>query len=190
MNIFRSSHSQMFFKIGALKNFAIFLIKESLQYRCFPVNIAKFWTALLQNFSGGCFCIILKVIKQLFCKGYFKEISLLWRPNNFSSQHVLERHIIWCIKSQTCLFTNLSSISRFSKQLHQGVLYKAENWHALSHQQYFSKHHFLDICQCAFNLELARNMIKPPLIWLIYLTLLDDFRMTLRLIKSNGSVFY
>ena len=46
--------------------------KKSLQHRYFPVNIAKFLkTAFLQNFSGGCFCIILKVIKQLFRKDYF-----------------------------------------------------------------------------------------------------------------------
>ena len=58
MNIFRSSRLQMFFKISALKNFAIFWIKKSLQHRCFPVNIAKFLkTAFLQNFSSGCFCI-------------------------------------------------------------------------------------------------------------------------------------
>ena len=50
----RSSCSQMFFKIDSLKIFAIFtgkhlcwivffsFIKEILQHRCFPVNIAKF----------------------------------------------------------------------------------------------------------------------------------------------------
>ena len=36
------SHSQMFFKIGALKNVKIFWIKRRLQHRCFHVNIAKF----------------------------------------------------------------------------------------------------------------------------------------------------
>ena len=45
----------------------------------------------------------------------------------------------------------MSSIARFPKSLCQGVAYKAENWNALSHEQYFSKHRFLDICQCAFN---------------------------------------
>ena len=54
-------------------------------------------------------------------------------------------------KSRTRLFTNLLSIVNFSKYLHQGVLYKAENWHALSHEQYFLKNLFLDICQCAFK---------------------------------------
>ena len=69
VKIFRSSHSQLFFKIGALKNFAIFWIKKSLQHRRFPVNIAKFLKIdFLQNFSGCCFCIILKIIKQLFRK--------------------------------------------------------------------------------------------------------------------------
>ena len=30
--------------------------------------------------------------------------------------------------------------------------YKAENWHALSHQQYFLRHGFVDICRCALNI--------------------------------------
>ena len=51
------------------------------------------------------------------------------------------------------MYINLSSIVRFSKSLRQGVPYKAENWHALSHEQYFSKHRFLDICRCAFSIE-------------------------------------
>ena len=29
--------------------------------------------------------------------------------------------------------------------------YKAKNWHALSHEQYFPKHCFLDICRCVFK---------------------------------------
>ena len=70
MNILRSSHLQMFFKIGALKNFAIFLIEQS-PTQMFSCKYCKF----LQNFSGGCFCIILKVIKQLFCKDYFSSLS-------------------------------------------------------------------------------------------------------------------
>ena len=62
------------------------------------------------------------------------------------------RHIVWCIKSRTRLFINLSSIVKFSKQLRQGVPYKAENWHAWSHEQYFLEPHFLDISQCVFNI--------------------------------------
>ena len=45
----------------------------------------------------------------------------------------------------------ITSLVRFSKSLRQGVPYKAEKWHALSHEQYFSKHRFLDIWQCAFK---------------------------------------
>ena len=63
------------------------------------------------------------------------------------------RPIVWSEKHQICLFINLSSIVSFSKYLHQGVLYKAKYCHALSHEKYFSKQHFLDICQCAFNLN-------------------------------------
>ena len=71
MNIFRSSCLEMLFKTGALKNLAIFWIKKNLQHRCFPVNIAKFLrTGFLRNFSGGCFCIILKLIKQIFRESY------------------------------------------------------------------------------------------------------------------------
>ena len=60
----------MFSTIGALKSFAILWTKKSLKHRCFPVNITKFLrTAFLQNLSGSCFSIFLKVIKQLFRKG-------------------------------------------------------------------------------------------------------------------------
>ena len=37
-HIFRSSCTQMFFKIGALKNFAILRIKKRFQHSCFPVR--------------------------------------------------------------------------------------------------------------------------------------------------------
>ena len=40
-------------------------------------------------------------------------------------------------------------------QFDQGVLYKTENWHALSHEQSLLKQHFLDICRCAFKLLLV-----------------------------------
>ena len=92
------------------------------------------WTAISQRlFSKKCLCCNALLI--------------------LSSHHVLERQVVWCIKSRTSLFANLSSIFRFSKQLHlhQGILYKAENWHALSHEQNFSKHNYLDHSQNAFN---------------------------------------
>ena len=41
-HIFRSSHLQMLFKIGALKDFAVFWIKNRLQQRCFSVNLLIF----------------------------------------------------------------------------------------------------------------------------------------------------
>ena len=85
----RSSRSQMFFKIGVLKNFSIcarkllcfslffiklqawrpaFLLKKRFQHRCFPVNIAKF---LRTVFLWNTFCLL-----------YFSEIlfddKILW----------------------------------------------------------------------------------------------------------------
>ena len=44
-HVFRSSRWQIFFKIGALKNFAIFWIKKGLEHGCFPVcpvNVGRF----------------------------------------------------------------------------------------------------------------------------------------------------
>ena len=131
--IFRNRSSQMFFKISAPKNFVIFWSKESSQRKCFPVNIAKSSETA--------------VSQKLFLKECPCNDVLI----TFSSQHVLGRHIVWYIKGPACLFTNLSSISRFSKKLHQGKLYKAEKWHVLSHEKYFSTHHFLDICQRTFK---------------------------------------
>ena len=83
----RSSRSQIFLKIGVLKNFAVFtrkhqrwslfLIKlqtgrsaKRLQHRCFPVNIAQFLRIpflqnILQNTSGGCFCKMMKFYKDI-----------------------------------------------------------------------------------------------------------------------------
>ena len=78
----RCSRSQMFFKLGVLKNFVIFtgkylcrslfLIKltpktpKRLQHRCFLVNYAKFLRApFLQNTSGGCFCCFEKFVNFL-----------------------------------------------------------------------------------------------------------------------------
>ena len=79
----RRSRSQMFFKIGIFKNFAVFIGKHQRwslfliilqtgrpakrhQYRCFPVNIAKFLrTPFLQNYSGGCFCKMRKFYKDI-----------------------------------------------------------------------------------------------------------------------------
>ena len=66
---FRSRRSQMFFKTGALKNFAIFtgelrywslflinFIKKRLQDTCFTMNISKFLRiAFLWNTSGESF---------------------------------------------------------------------------------------------------------------------------------------
>ena len=80
----------------------------------------------------------LEVIRQLFCRGVNLNYVFFF----------LNRDIIWCMESQTRLF--VCYVSFFQITL-LGCAFKAENWHALSHEQYFSKHRFLDICQCAFK---------------------------------------
>ena len=67
----------------------------------------------------------------------------------FSFRHFLE-HVKW-MKSWTRLFKVCHQLSGFLNKSIRVYPVKAENWHALSQEQYFSKHHFLDICQCAFN---------------------------------------
>ena len=79
----KSRHSQVFFKIGVIKNFAVFAGKhyccslllielqtwstaKRLQQRCFPVNIMEFLrTPLLQNASSGCSCKMMKFYKYI-----------------------------------------------------------------------------------------------------------------------------
>ena len=81
---FRSSHSQMFLKIGVPKNFAIFkgkqmcwnnFIKRRLQLRLFPMNIAKFLrTAFfiehLQWLFLNIFIIFLYFLLVMFTNSY------------------------------------------------------------------------------------------------------------------------
>ena len=122
-HIFRSSRLQMFFKINALKNFAIprvkfiklagwrlaynFKRKKLKKFKktstqvCFSMKFAKFLRTLF-------FYRTPPVTASAFflkSKHYFE--TLLWRTNIFSC-----RHIVWCIKSRTRLFINLSSIVR------------------------------------------------------------------------------
>ena len=133
----------MFFEIGALKNVAIFWHKKSLQHRCFLVNIAKFLrTAFLQNFSGGCFCIISKVIKRYFAKSILKKYSCYDILIFFSSQHVLEKVELVC--SQLC--------RQFPGFLYNFIrVYSVKLKIGMPHEHYFSKLRFLGVCQCAFN---------------------------------------
>ena len=86
--ISRSSHPEVFCKIGVLKSFAkltgkylclsLFFnkvagwdlqlyLKKTLSHRRFPVNFAKFLkTPSLHNISGGCFWILLQVNNVYF----------------------------------------------------------------------------------------------------------------------------
>ena len=80
----------------------------------------------------------------------FKEMALLLRPSNFLFSTRF-RDIVWYMKSQIRLFKYLSSTVSLSKYLRQGVPYKVENWHALTQEQFFSKHLLWNICQCAFK---------------------------------------
>ena len=74
----RSSHLQMFFKIGVLKSFANFKGKH-LRWSFFLKNLqgdsmqlhAKFAKFFLQHTSGGCFCIF---FKKVLLNSYFATL--------------------------------------------------------------------------------------------------------------------
>ena len=76
-------------------------------------------------FHTSLWCFFVVPLKLIFISIQLSEMNGAERVNQlfrkdfvmtvFSSQHVLERYIVWCRKSQTRLFANLSSISRFSK---------------------------------------------------------------------------
>ena len=124
----------------------------------------------LQNTSSDCFGTF-DVSFCVFLNKYYLTPILQPCYNVlivFSSQH-----IIWYIKCQTRLFINLSSIVRFSEQLRQSAPYIAENWYTWSYEQYLSTHHFLDICQCAFN-NFANFTKKHPC-WSLFLSAASNF---------------
>ena len=127
------------------------LYKKGLQHRCFPVKFAKFLrTPFVTEHLRWMLLHLTWLLLHFFKKYYLTAIS---QPCYDVLIIFSSRHIFWCIKSRTCLFVYLSSIVRFSKKLRNGVLYKAENWHTWWYEQYFSKHRFLDVCRCAFNVR-------------------------------------
>ena len=82
-NIFRSSRFQMFFKISALKNFAIPRIKRRLQHRCFPLRssqmVLTYWYIFSQNtyhqlLSSSEYCKVFK--KSVFIEHLQKQSSV------------------------------------------------------------------------------------------------------------------
>ena len=126
---------QMFFKIGVLNSFPNFtamhlcwgLFLKSLQAECLQLYLKKsstqvFSCEVCEIFNNTFFyrtppvaaSALLVAASVFFQKkllnSYCYFATLLWRSNSFSS-----RHIVWGIKSRTCLFINLSSIIRFSK---------------------------------------------------------------------------
>ena len=72
----------------------------------------------------------------------------------------------------------------------QGVPYKTEYWHTWSHEQYFSKNHFLDICQYAFNEEIK---IVSNFFWIVskcesvdHITKVENFHIVLKLLRITS----
>ena len=113
----------MFFKTGALKNFAIFIEKHRCwsllkklqtwrpakrpQRRWFHVNIAEFlWTTFLQNTSIGCFCCFKKFVnfpvKHQWCRpNVFNKYNWIRSDVNLLKLvDILDIYITWVIFQQ------------------------------------------------------------------------------------------
>ena len=69
--------------------------------------------------------------------------------------------------SNSFLYIYIFAVScQFFKQLLEDITYKAKNWHALSHEQYFSTHRSSDICRYVFKTATAYK----KLMWFILFT--------------------
>ena len=76
-------------------------------------------------------------------------MSFLWHTNNFFfSAPFRMTHGLMNKKCNSFVYKFTVNCQVF--YITQVVPYKAENWYALSHSQYFLKHHFIGIC-CVFK---------------------------------------
>ena len=104
MSTFRNSHSQMFFKVGVLKNFANFtgkhlcwslflislqdfrpacnFIKKRLLHRCFPVKFGKFLRTPI--FTEHLQWLLLYFVKL---ETEFREVIHSWQINEITCMH-------------------------------------------------------------------------------------------------------
>ena len=120
----RSSHSQMFFKIGVLKNVAnftgkhqcwsFFLIKlfQRLQHRCFPVKFATF----LKN-------TIFYRTPMVAASGNFKaKICLYYQCFDNSFFFTYSHNSKLCLKSDSCI---METFWKFFSFVHYGSFFFA-----------------------------------------------------------------
>ena len=108
-------------------------------------------------------------LQQRRLNDVYALFKLSWSNMNFIKHYkfnvfppenaILEKHIVWCIKFQTSCLHICLQLSVFSKQLGQDIYFKAENWHALSHEQIFSIHLALGIRPWVFK---DTHMEKKP----------------------------
>ena len=76
---------------------------------------------------------------------FIKKTSLLLRPNNlfFLARYFRDTHPLMCKKLTSFVYIFFQQLSVFPNN--------SVNWHALSHEQYFLKRCFLNICHCTFR---------------------------------------
>ena len=117
--IFKSSCSQMFYKIGVLKKFAKFswkhlrpatMLKKRLQRRCFTVNFAKFLrTRFLQNTSGR---LLL----------FFLIRFTVFLPTQWSYRDQVFSIFLTCLKAYNFIEKRFISLGKLFRNLFHGIL--------------------------------------------------------------------
>ena len=91
---------------------------KRLQYGCLPVKFAKFLrTQFLTEHLRWLLLHLQWLLLYFFKKVLFNEsyLTAISQPCYDVLIIFSSRHIVWCIRSRTRLFINLSSIVRFSK---------------------------------------------------------------------------
>ena len=118
--IFRSIRSQTFFKIGALKNFAILKIKKELQHKYFPVRSSH---------------VMLTQRQLSFSKCWDSDfISLYLFLKNWS----IPQHISACsvrINFSNCNRQNQSSLASYTFLQEMLISIKTRHFHSCNNQQ-------------------------------------------------------
>ena len=132
----RSSSSQMFFKIGVLKNFKILTIKhlrwglfqeccmpkawdfinKRLHPGCFPVNIAKFLRAAFLYRTPPAFVLILMKIPAKIMKGF------LWENFEYYMNIEYYKIIRLCNNRNIQKITNKQHYCKFSNKFQPNII--------------------------------------------------------------------
>ena len=126
----RSCHSQMFFKIGDLKNFAIFTgkhlqtcncIKKRLQGRCYFMNSTKFLRAPFC--TEHLWWLLLHMVEQYFSNIPDYQVSTIYFISRKKSHILLIKKPLLCIKHLKVVIMVITYLVHISTWLTLKLIY-------------------------------------------------------------------